>query len=108
MFRGIASLLGIERLIVGNSSKTTAKNRLEMVLVQDRSGLSAPEMELFQKDLLAVIEKYFTLEDKDLSVEWQRNDSSTALVINTPVCGRNKGPKLEEVRKKANANHKNS
>lgn len=106
MFRGIASLFGLGSNL-GVYSKNTAKNRLEMVLVQDRSGLSAPEMELFQKDLLAVIEKYFTLEDKELSVEWQRNDNSTALVINTPVCGRNKGPKLQEVRKKANSGQKN-
>ena len=69
-------------------SKKTAKNRLQMVLVQDRTGLSSKEMDFFKQDLLDVIAKYFVLETKSLQVEWQRSDNSTALVINTPVTGR--------------------
>ena len=59
-----------------------------MVLVQDRSGLSPTEMELFKKDLMDVISKYFLIENKHLEVEWKRSSSETALVINTPVTGR--------------------
>ena len=59
-----------------------------MVLVQDRSGLTSQDMDLFKKDLLEVISKYFTIENKSLQVEWERNDNETALVINTPVVGR--------------------
>jgi cell division topological specificity factor len=69
-------------------SNVTAKNRLQMVLVQDRSGLSSQEMELFKKDLMKVISKYFLIENKHLEVEWKRGESETALVINTPVTGR--------------------
>ncbi|OVE79882.1 cell division topological specificity factor MinE [bacterium J17] len=69
-------------------SKKTAKNRLQMVLVQDRSGLSSQEMDLFRKDLLDVISRYFVLERTSLDIEWQREDACTALVINTPVIGR--------------------
>lgn len=75
--------------IFGKSfSKQMAKNRLQMVLVQDRSGLTSEEMDFFKKDLLDVICKYFILERKNLDVEWQRADSTTALIINTPVVGR--------------------
>lgn len=59
-----------------------------MVLVQDRSGLSANEMDFFQRDLLDVIAKYFILETTGLQIEWQRHSGSTALIINTPVVGR--------------------
>ena len=72
---------------IGNS-KGPAKNRLQMVLVQDRSGLTSTEMELFKKDLMDVISKYFTIENRALDVEWKRTDSETALVINTPVIGK--------------------
>lgn len=75
-------------------SKKTAKNRLQMVLVQDRSGLSAEEMGFFQRDLLEVITKYFVLEQKRLEIEWQRTDGCTALVINTPVVGRPRSAKV--------------
>jgi cell division topological specificity factor len=79
----------LRKKIFHNSfSKQTAKNRLQMVLVQDRSGLTTEEMELFRKDLLEVISKYFDLHKRDLDIEWQRSDSETALIINTPVVGR--------------------
>lgn len=69
-------------------SYQTAKNRLQMVLVQDRSGLTNEEMDLFKKDLLEVIAKYFHIESAALQVEWEREKNETALVINTPVTGR--------------------
>ena len=72
------------------ASKQVAKNRLQMVLIQDRSGLSSNDMESFRNDLLDVISKYFVLERKSLEIEWQRSDASTALIINTPVSIRTK------------------
>lgn len=90
VFEQIATRLFGKRL-----STITAKNRLQMVLVQDRSGLTATEMEGFKKDLLEVISKYFMIENKHLEVEWKRTDMETALVINTPVRGRLKvAPKV--------------
>jgi len=83
VFKNFASLF------TGNPfSKSTAKNRLQMVLVQDRSGLSANEMDRFREEILGVISKYFVLENTSLDIEWQRSDISTALIINTPVVGR--------------------
>ena len=83
MFDNIKTLLWGKRF-----SKKTAKNRLQMVLVQDRSGLSSKDMDFFKKDLLEVISRYFVVETKNLQIEWQRSDAATALVINTPVTGR--------------------
>lgn len=84
--------------IFGKGSKGTAKNRLEMVLVQDRSGLSSQDMDSFQTELLEVISKFFVLERKSLEIEWRRDSGATALVINTPVHGR---PKVVSDDKKA-------
>ncbi len=77
-----------EKLFGKSLSKYTAKNRLQMVLVQDRSGLTQQDMDLFKRDLLEVITRYFVLERNALEVEWKRSNSSTALIINTPVSGR--------------------
>ena len=78
-------LAGLKNLFSGKLSNQTAKNRLQMVLVQDRSGLSSDQMESFRTDLLDVITKYFSLEKDRLDIEWQRVEGCTALVINTPV-----------------------
>jgi len=75
----------------GDGSGRSAKNRLQMVLVQDRSGLSSLEMENFQKDLLGVMTKYFLLERNALDIEWQRSENTVAMIINTPVMGRKPG-----------------
>lgn len=77
-----------EKFFGRGASKWAAKNRLQMVLVQDRSGLTTQDMEGFQKELLAVISKYFVLESNALNVEWQRSENTTALIINTPIIGR--------------------
>jgi cell division topological specificity factor len=70
------------------NSNLTAKNRLQMVLVQDRSGMTQQDMDDFKKELIDVICKYFVLESKALEVEWKRDNNETALIINTPVMGR--------------------
>ena len=86
MFANLASkLFGFNG---GQLSKLAAKNRLEMVLVQDRSKMSAADMESFREELVGVISRYFVLEKGEIEVEWQRRDDSTALIINTPVIGR--------------------
>ena len=78
----------IKKLFGNTNSKQIAKNRLQMVLVQDRSGLTSEEMESFRKDLLEVISRYFSLEKRSVEIEWHRTESETALMINTPVVSR--------------------
>lgn len=86
MFNRFKSLILGERRF----STDSAKNRLQMVLIQDRSGISQTDMDAFKADLLEVISKYFVLETKGLNVEWQRTANATALVINTPIKGKMK------------------
>ena len=83
MLRNISSFLFNKRL-----STVTAKNRLQMVLVQDRSGLSPNEMDNFKRDLLDVISKYFSIETSELEVDWRRSETETSLLINTPIAGK--------------------
>ncbi len=83
VFENLKSLL-----FNGKFSDQKAKNRLQMVLVQDRSGLTTEDMEGFKKDLLEVIQKFFVLEHNELEVEWRRDKGSTAMFINTPVVTR--------------------
>ena len=97
-------IFGIFTKFFGRGPSTeTAKNRLQMVLVQDRSGLSATEMELFKEDLLKVISKYFVIQKSYLDISWERSDVETALVINTPVTGRLKAVPKRDKQKQAAA-----
>jgi cell division topological specificity factor len=74
-----------EKILGIKSSKAQAKGRLHLVLVQDRTGLSGDEMGTFKADLLAVLKRYFVIDDTGLDVQYQRESNSTTLVINSPV-----------------------
>ena len=78
-------MFGLRSLFKSKESKGNARSRLEVVLVQDRSGLSSKEMKKFKKELLETMQKYFVIEEKDLDIEWQRDGNTTALVVNTAL-----------------------
>ncbi len=78
-------MFGLRSLFKSKESKANARSRLEVVLVQDRSGLSSKEMKKFKKELLETMQKYFVIEKKDLDIEWQRDGNTTALVVNTAL-----------------------
>lgn len=77
----------IREKLFGNAknSKSLAKSRLHFVLVQDRTGLSNDEMVNFKKELVGVIAKYFVIDEAGFDITYKRDDSSTTLLINSPV-----------------------
>ena len=69
----------------GSSSRTTAKTRLRLVLVQDRATLSPGLMENLKEDLIAVITKYIEIDETNMKVEFSDTDGSVAIVASIPV-----------------------
>lgn len=72
------------------NSKDVAKNRLKVVLVQDKGGLSEEMLNKLQKEIMEVISKYIEIDDltTDLSVkqiETDEGDTVKALVANIPI-----------------------
>jgi cell division topological specificity factor len=66
-------------------SRVIAKNRLTVVLVQDRAGLSPKELERFKSELLSVLERYFVIDAGGLDLEYKRQGECTILSISSPV-----------------------
>ena len=93
-------------------SKNLAKSRLQVVLVQDRSGLTADEMTNFRQEMLSVIEKYFVVDSSGFDVSYQRDRDLTTLLINSPVLVRrrtdNKDSKKKSLDKKVETIKDNS
>lgn len=75
----------IRKLLSGGSSKNVAKSRLHFVLVQDRTGLSSEELSAFKKELVSVIEKYFVIDENGFDINYQRDEDTTTLLINSPI-----------------------
>lgn len=74
-----------------NPSKETAKERLHLVLMQDRANVSADFLELMKQEIIEVIKKYVDVDEKSIDVRLtnKSNDDGTtgapALYANIPI-----------------------
>ena len=71
-------------------SKEVAKNRLKVVLVQDKGGLSEEMLEKLQIEIMDVINKYIEIDDASMDVgvkkiETDEGDFVNAFVANIPI-----------------------
>lgn len=71
-------------------SKVVAKNRLKMVLMQDKGDLSEEILSKIQSEIMAVISKYIEMDDATLDVgvrkiETDDGELVNALVANIPI-----------------------
>ena len=72
-------------------SKETAKERLHLVLMQDRANVSADFMELMKQEIIEVIKKYIDVDENSIDVKLTNkvnNDGTTGvpmLYANIPI-----------------------
>lgn len=73
------------------SSKDAAKERLHLVLMQDRANVSADFLELMKQEIIDVIKKYIEVDEQEIDVRLtnKENDDGTngapALYANIPI-----------------------
>ena len=67
-------------------SKNIAKERLKLVLVQDRANALPDEiMEELREELIYVISKYMDIDVSQLNFGLSKSDDEVALIANIPV-----------------------
>ena len=66
-------------------SKDTAKQRLKLVLVQDRLELAPEKLEEMKKGIWEVVSKYMVVNDEFMEFDVRRLDELTVLVSNIEV-----------------------
>ena len=70
------------------NSKDDAKNRLKLVLIQDRAMLPSGVLENMKDDILKVLSKYVEIEKSKLNIEvcpYDEDPRKIALVANIPI-----------------------
>lgn len=67
------------------SSKETAKERLQLVLIHDRASLSPGMVEDLKRDLINVISKYMDFDETALDVQVDSKDEIAVLEVNIPI-----------------------
>ena len=74
-----------------NGSKNKAKERLHLVLMQDRANVSADFLELMKQEIIDVIKKYIEVDEKEIDVRLTnevKDDGTTgapSLYANIPI-----------------------
>ena len=74
-----------------SNSKVAAKERLHLVLMQDRANVSADFLDLMRQEIIEVIKKYITVDEREIDVRLinKSNEDGTngapALVANIPI-----------------------
>lgn len=88
-------------------SKDAAKERLHLVLMQDRANVSADFLDLMKQEIIDVIKKYIEVDEKEIDVRLtnQSNDDGTngapALYANIPILNIKNDVKGEKMREQA-------
>ena len=90
-----------------NNSRDAAKERLHLVLMQDRANVSVDFLELMKQEIIDVIKKYIDIDENAIDVKLtnQENEDGTngapALYANIPIVNiKNEARKLEQKNEK--------
>ena len=77
----------IDRLLGRNqeASKTTAKDRLRLVLMHDRADIPATMLEAIRAEMITVLGKYVEIDQEALEVQLEKDEGSIGLVLNIPI-----------------------
>lgn len=81
----------IDKFFKKKNSSDYAKDRLQLMLVSDRSNCSPEIMEAIKKDIMEVLAKYVEIDTEKLDIQINQTDSGTnngtvpVLLANIPI-----------------------
>ena len=116
MFENIKNIFkrSKKRELLKSSSKDTAKERLHLVLMQDRANVSADFLDMMRQEIIEVIKKYIDVDESDIDVRLtnKTNEDGTtgapALYANIPITGIKEEVKKESLEEKNETKEDNS
>ena len=83
----------------GNTSDC-ATNRLQVILMHDRTKLDPLIMNKMREELIEVFSKYVVIDKEELEIGLKNEGDAVALMLNIPVVRSKTEEELEEIRKK--------
>ena len=69
------------------TSREVAKNRLQLVLVQDRVNMSPHLLQTLKDELISVISKYVEIDEENMEVTFTQRKRQSRLTADIPVIG---------------------
>jgi cell division topological specificity factor len=75
------------------SSRETAKQRLQLVLVHDRNQISPGMLEIIKDEIIAVISKHIEIDTDGVQVAFTQGERENRLVADIPLTNGRRGRK---------------
>jgi len=66
-------------------SRYSAKNRLQLVLANDRAGVNPELIEKMRQEILEVVSRYLDIDVEEMDFSIQSSDRTTSLQANLPI-----------------------
>jgi len=70
-----------------SSSALEAKERLQLVLINDRTALTPKALENLKDDLLKVLSSYIEIDSEAVQIDLTRKGRQQRLIANVPITG---------------------
>lgn len=67
------------------TSSQAAKKRLKFAIVYDNLEVSDEILDSLKMDIIEVISRYFEIDKQGISLDIDRSDDCSALILNTPI-----------------------
>jgi cell division topological specificity factor len=74
-----------EKLFGRKSSADSAKERLQLVLIHDRTDLTPAEFESLRDDLIATISRHVSIDEDAVQIDVEHDGRSQRLVADIPL-----------------------
>ncbi|MCF4152225.1 cell division topological specificity factor MinE [Dethiosulfovibrio sp. F2B] len=81
----------LDKIFGKKKSQSVAKERLQLVLINDRSDISPEVLERLREDLISVISSYMEIDTEHIEMDFDREGKKVALVANIPVTNIRRG-----------------
>lgn len=82
------------------NTSETATNRLQVILMHDRTKLDPLIMNKMREELIEVFSKYVVIDNEELEIGLKNEGDAVALMLNIPIVRAKTEEELEEIRKK--------
>lgn len=97
IYNKIMELFQIER---SENTSECATNRLQVILMHDRTKLDPLIMNKMREELIDVFSKYVVIDKEELEIGLKNEGDAVALMLNIPIVRAKTEEELEEIRKK--------
>ena len=93
-------LLELFQIEKSENTSECATNRLQVILMHDRTKLDPLIMNKMREELIEVFSKYVVINKEELEIGRQNDGDAVALMLNIPIVRAKTEEELEELRKK--------